>query len=299
MNNNCKIGAYVCHCGSNIAGTVDCTRVVEAVSGEENVVVARDYQYMCSDPGQELIRKDIKELGVNHVVVASCSPRMHEKTFRNVIKEEGLNPYLLDMANIREQCSWVTDDHEKATEKATALVRASIYRVALQEPLETREVVVNQNTLIVGGGVAGVQCALQIAQANKKVYLVEREPSIGGHMAMLDKTFPTLDCSACILTPKLVDTGADENIELLTYSDVIGVSGSVGNFKVKVRKKPRYVDYTNCTSCGECDKECPVNIPNEFENKLTTRKAIYRMFAQAVPNIPVIDTKNCIYFIYH
>lgn len=292
MSNNCKIGVYVCHCGSNIAGTVDCSRVVEAISGEESVVISRDYQYMCSDPGQELIRKDIKELGVNRVVVASCSPRMHEKTFRNVIKEEGLNPYLLEMANIREQCSWVTDDHEKATEKAAALVRAAIHRVVLQEPLETREVIVNQNTLVVGGGIAGVQCSLQIAQANKKVYLVEREPSIGGHMAMLDKTFPTLDCSACILTPKLVDTGADENIELLTYSEVIEVSGSVGNFKVKVKKKPRYIDYTNCTSCGECDKECPVNVPNEFENKLTTRKAIYRMFAQAVPNSYAIDKRE-------
>ena len=253
-----RIGVYVCHCGSNIAGTVDCEEVARFARGLESVAVARDYKFMCSDPGQELIKKDIRELGVNRVVVASCSPTMHEPTFRRVLQDEELNPYFFEMANIREHCSWVTEDKQKATEKAKALVSAAVRRVYYHQPLEKREVPINPNTLIVGGGIAGIQAALKIADSGNKVYLVEKEPSIGGHMAQLDKTFPTLDCSACILTPKMTLVGSHSNIALLTYSEIEEVSGYIGNFKVKIRKKARYIDLDKCTGCGECAKNCPV-----------------------------------------
>ena len=291
-NEEKRIGVYICHCGSNIAGTVDVEQVVKSAQGLPSVVVARDYKYMCSDPGQELIRQDIKNLGINRVVVASCSPLMHEKTFRRVCESVGLNPYLFEMANIREHCSWVTEDPAKATEKANALVSAAVRRVYYHEPLETKEVPVNSNTLVVGGGIAGIQAALEIADSEHKVYLVEREPSVGGHMAQLDKTFPTLDCSACILTPKMSDVGSHPYIELMTYSEVVDVSGFVGNFKVKVKKKTRYVDVGKCTGCSECEKVCPVEVPSEFDLGLGQRKAIYRPFPQAVPNVFTIDKRG-------
>jgi len=257
-----KTGVYICHCGSNIAGTVDVVQVSQYAGSLDSVVVARDYKFMCSEPGQDMIKQDIKDLGLNRVVVASCSPLMHEPTFRRVCEQAGLNRCLFQMVNIREQCSWVTEDSGKATEKAKALVHAAVRRVFYHEPLEIREVPVNSNTLIVGGGIAGIQAALEIANSHHKVYLVEREPSIGGHMAQLDKTFPTLDCSACILTPKMSDVGSHPYIELLTYSEVEQVSGYIGNFKVKIRKKARYVDEKKCTGCGECCNNCPVrNIP--------------------------------------
>jgi heterodisulfide reductase subunit A len=287
-----KIGVYVCHCGTNIAGTVDVDAVAKFAATLPNVAVARNYMYMCSDPGQELIRQDIKELGLNRVVVASCSPTLHERTYRRVCQESGLNPYLFEMANIREHCSWVTEDKNAATEKAKALVSAAVRRVYYQEPLETREVPVNPNTLVVGGGVAGIQAALEIADSKHKVYLVEREPSIGGHMIQLDKTFPTLDCSACILTPKMSLVGAHPYIELMSYSEVENVSGYVGNFKVKINKKARYVDVDKCTGCGECSAVCPVTVPNEFDLGLGNRKAIYRPFPQAVPNAFTIDKRG-------
>ena len=288
-----RIGVYICHCGSNIAGTVDCGEVARFAQGLEGVVVARDYRFMCSDPGQELIKDDIRRLGVNRVVVAACSPTMHEATFRRAIVEVGLNPYFLEMANIREHCSWVTEDKEKATEKAKALVSAAVRRVYYHQPLETREVPINPNTLVVGGGIAGIQAALKIADSGHKVYLVEKTPSIGGHMAQLDKTFPTLDCSACILTPKMTLAGSHPHIELLTYSEVEEVSGYIGNFTVKIRKKARYVDWGKCTGCGRCQEICPVSVPSEFEAGLGQRKAIYKPFAQAVPNKVVIDAENC------
>ncbi len=287
-----RIGVYVCHCGSNIAGTVDVGKVVEFARTLNSVVIARDYRFMCSDPGQELIEKDIKELGLNRVVVASCSPQMHEPTFRRVCREAGLNPYLFEMANIREHCSWVTEDNNRATDKAKALVSAAVRRVYYHEPLETKEVPVNPNTLIVGGGIAGIQAALEIADSEHKVYVVEKEPSIGGHMIQLDKTFPTLDCSACILTPKMTSVGSHSYIELMSYSEVAEVSGFVGNFKVKVRKKPRYVDVAECTGCGECVNVCPVEVPSEFDLGLSKRKAIYRLFPQAVPAAFVIDKQG-------
>ncbi len=292
-----RIGVYICHCGSNIAGTVDTGEVARFAQDLEGVVVARDYKFMCSDPGQELIKKDIKELELNRVVVASCSPTMHEPTFRRATQEAGVNPYLFEMANIREQCSWVTEDKEEATEKAKALVSAAVRRVYYHQPLETREASFNPSTLIVGGGIAGIQAALKIADSEHKVYLVEKDPSIGGHMAQLDKTFPTLDCSACILTPKMTLVGSHPYIEMLTYSQVEEVSGFIGNFKVKIRKKARYVDEELCTGCGLCQTKCPWKVDSEFEAGLGKRKAIYTPFPQAVPNIPVIDKEHCAYFL--
>ncbi len=291
-----RIGVYVCHCGSNIAGTVDIEEVVRFAQDLEGVVVARDYKFMCSDPGQELIKKDIKEMGVNRVVVASCSPTMHEPTFRRACQEAGLNPYLFEMANIREHCSWVTEDKQEATQKAKALVSAAVRRVYYHQPLETREVTINPNTLVVGGGIAGIQAALKIADSGHRVYLVEQSPSIGGHMAQLDKTFPTLDCSACILTPKMTLVGSHPYIELLTYSEVEEVSGYIGSFKVRIRKKARYIDEDKCTGCGLCQTKCPWKVDSEFEAGLGKRKAIYTPFPQAVPNIPVIDREHCAYF---
>ncbi len=292
-----RIGVYVCHCGTNIAGTVDVEAVAKAASAMPGVVIARDYKYMCADPGQELIKNDINELALTRVVVASCSPLMHERTFRRTCEEAGLNPYLFQMANIREQCSWVTEDRALATAKAIRIVAAAINRVPYQEPLEVKEFDVNPAALVVGGGIAGIEAALNLAAAGKQVYLVERQPSIGGHMAQFDKTFPTLDCAACILTPKMVDVAQHPNINLLAYSEVEAVEGFVGNFKVRVRKKARYVNEDNCTGCGLCEEKCPAKAPSEFEAGLGLRKAIYRPFPQAVPNIPVIDKATCIYFL--
>jgi heterodisulfide reductase subunit A len=292
-----KIGVYVCHCGSNIASVVDVPQVVEFAKGLKAVAIAREYKFMCSDPGQGMIKDDIKKLDLNRVVVASCSPLLHETTFRRAVQEAGLNPFLFEMANIREHCSWTTEDHERATEKAKALVSAAVKRVYYQQPLETKEAPVNANTLIIGGGIAGIQAALEIADAGHKVYLVEREPSIGGHMIQFDKTFPTLDCSACILTPKMTSAGSHPNIELMTYSEVTEVSGFIGNFKAKIRKKPRYVDMDKCNGCGVCYEKCPWKAPSEFDLGLGERKAIYVPFAQAVPNVPVIDTEHCAYFL--
>jgi len=288
-----KIGVYVCHCGLNIAGTVDAEGVAKYAGTLPHVVVSRDYNYMCSDPGQDLIKKDIKELGINRVVVASCSPRLHEPTFRKACQDAGLNPYLYEHANIREHCSWPhATDKRRATEKAKDLVRAAVRRVYYQEPLEIKEVPVNPNVLVVGGGIAGIQAALDIADGEKKVYMVERDASIGGHMIQLDRTFPTLDCSECILTPKMTDTGHHPNIELMTNSEVENVSGYIGNFKVRIKKKPRYVDIEKCNSCGECAKVCPVEVPDEFEMGLHMRKAAYLPLPQAVPASFAIDKRG-------
>ena len=292
-----RIGVYVCHCGSNIAGTVDIEEVVGSARELDGVAVARDYKFCCSDPGQEMIRADIAEWGLNRIVVAACSPTMHEATFRRVCQDSGINPYLFEMANIREQCSWVTEDKEKATEKAKSLLGSAVSRVFYQHPLATKEVSINPSALVVGGGIAGIQAALKIADAGYKVYLVEREPTLGGHMAQLDKTFPTLDCSSCILTPKMTLVGSHPNIELMAYSEVDEISGYIGNFKVNIRKKAKYVDEEKCNGCGICQEKCPSKAASEFDVGMGKRKAIYTPFAQAVPNIPVIDREHCIYFL--
>lgn len=289
-----RIGVYVCHCGLNIAGSVNCEEVAKYASTLPHVVLAKDNRYTCSDQGQELIKKDIKESKLNRVVVASCSPRLHEPTFRRACEEAGLNKYLFEMANIREHCSWVhLYEKEKATEKAKDLVKMAVAKAALLEPQQEAVVPIIRKVLVIGGGVAGIQAALDLADTGYKVYLVEREPSIGGRMAQIDKTFPTMDCSICILAPKMSDAGRHPNIELLTNSEVKEVKGYIGNFKVKVLKKPRYVT-KDCSACGDCVKECPVTTPNEFDVGLATRHGIYTPFAQAVPSTYVIDRKICL-----
>lgn len=298
--NKPKIGVYVCHCGTNISSIVDVENVRDWTQehlGIDGVVISRDYKFMCSSLGQELIEKDIKELGLERVVVAACSPHLHEKTFRNASERAGLNPYLTEMVSIREQVSWVHTDKVVATEKAKSLIAGTVKRVFYNEALEKLRVPINANTLVVGGGIAGIQAALEIANAGFHVYLVEREPSIGGHMAQFDKTFPTLDCSACILTPRMVEVGTNPNITLLTWSEVMSVSGFVGNFNVTVRKKARYVNEELCTGCGICWEKCPKKVIDDvYEAGLGHRKAVYTPFAQAVPRYPVIDRPNCTFF---
>jgi heterodisulfide reductase subunit A len=269
QNGQVRIGVYICHCGLNIAGTVHVNEVREFISRAPSVVIARDYKFMCSDPGQALIQQDIQQLHVNRVVVAACSPLMHELTFRNAAGKVGLNRYLVQMANIREHCSWIHDDARLATEKAKALISAAVRRVAWHQPLEPMRAEINPNVLIVGAGIAGIQAALEIAESGNTVYLVEREPTIGGRMGQFDKTFPTLDCAACILTPKMVSVGHRENIKLLSFSEVVGFSGYIGNFKVRVRRKARFVDESKCTGCGQCWNVCPAaRLPRKRTIKL-------------------------------
>ena len=294
-----RIGVYVCHCGTNIAGIIDVHDLAEFGSGLPGVVVSREYKYMCSDPGQELIKQDIRDHGLNRIVVASCSPHLHERTFRGALAEGGLNPYFFQMVNIREHASWVHPDRRAATEKARDLVRAAVRRVRHHKPLETRRVAVRDEVLVVGGGIAGIHAALTLANAGKHVYLVEREPTIGGHMAMFDKTFPTLDCAACILTPKMTAVKAQRNITLWTLSEVVEVGGYVGNFKVKVKRKPRYVREDLCVGCMECIDACVYKtgkVDDEFNLGLSKRKPVYIPFPQAVPQLVTIDPETCIEF---
>ena len=289
-----RIGVYVCHCGLNIAGSVDCAEVAKFAGTLPHVVLAQDNRYTCADQGQAGIKKDIKEHKLNRVVVASCSPRLHEPTFRKACEEAGLNKYLFEMANIREHCSWVhLYDREAATEKAKDLVKMAVAKAALLQPAEEAEVPITRKALVIGGGVAGIQAALDLADTGYKVYVVEKQPSIGGMMARIDKTFPTMDCSICILAPKMSDVGHHPNIELLTNSEVTQVKGYIGNFHVKVLEKPRYVT-KDCSACGECVKVCPIVAPNEFDVGLATRHGIYTPFAQAVPSTYTVDMNLCL-----
>ncbi len=297
VNGNPRIGFYICHCGTNIAAKVNVLLVTEYASTLPGVVVSREYKYMCSDPGQELIRRDIKEHKLNRVVVAACSPLLHERTFRTAAESGGLNPYYFQMVNIREHNAWVHEDKTAATVKAMDLVRAAIRRVAHHRELKPRSVEIKPDVLVVGGGIAGIHAALTLADAGKHVYLVEREPTIGGHMAKFDKTFPTLDCAACILTPKMTAVKANPNITLWTYSEVEKVDGYVGNFTVSIKRKPRYIDEELCVGCLECIDAClfkSAKFEDEFNLGLGKRKPIYIPFPQAVPLVAVIDPDTCI-----
>jgi heterodisulfide reductase subunit A2 len=290
-----RIGVYVCHCGLNIAGVVDVAKVAEYAKTLPDVVRARHYTYMCSEPGQRLIQDDIKADRLDRVVIATCSPRMHEETFRKAVAEAGLNPYLTEIVNLREHVSWAhTHEPGKATEKAKALVRMGVARARVLEPLQKRKVSAEKSVLVVGGGIAGIQASLDLANAGFKVYVVEREASIGGRMAQLDKTFPTLDCSACILTPKMVDVAKHGNITLMTNAEVTGVEGFVGNYNVTILKKPRYVDAEKCVGCEACTKVCPVKVPDKFNEKLTERRAVYVYSAHAVPKIAIVSPEYCL-----
>jgi len=292
-----RIGVFVCHCGSNIAGVVDTKRVAEELSGYPGVVYSTDYTYMCSDPGQNLVKEAIKEHDLTGVIVAACSPTLHEATFRKAATNAGMNPYRVEIANIREQCSWVHQgEKDRATEKAIRVIRSMVEKAKLDESLDPISVPMTHRALVVGGGVAGIQAALDIANAGYEVILVEKSPSIGGHMAQLSETFPTLDCSQCILTPKMVEASQHPRIRLLTYSEIDEVSGYVGNFKVKIKKRTPYVNRDVCTGCGLCSEKCPSKTPSEFEEGLAMRKAIYTPFPQAVPNKPVLDAEHCLYF---
>ena len=290
-----KIGVFVCWCGSNIAATVDVKKVAEVLRAEPGVVVSENYQYMCSENGQALIRNAIKEHGLTGVVVCSCSPRMHEATFRRTCESAGLNPYMVEIANIREQVSWIHKDIEEATEKAIVLGRTAIAKLKLNTPLTSGESAVIKRALVIGGGIAGIQSALDIAEAGFEVDIVEQSPTIGGNMAKLDKTFPTLDCAACILTPKMVDCAQNEKIDIMTFSEIEAVKGFVGNFKVQIRRKARFVDEKKCTGCGVCMQKCPSKKGlNDFNMGLNNRPAIYIPFAQAIPNVAIIDPEQCL-----
>jgi heterodisulfide reductase subunit A len=292
-----RIGVFVCHCGSNIAGVVDVKRVAQELAKHPGVVHSTDYTYMCSDPGQNLIKDAIKKHRLTGVIVAACSPTLHEATFRRAGTSAGMNPYQVEMANVREHCSWVHQgDKEKATRKAVKIVKTMVEKAKLDEALTPIAVPLTRRALVVGGGVAGIQAALDVANSGYEVVLVEKSPSIGGHMAQLSETFPTLDCSQCILTPKMVEAAQHPRIKLMTYSEIEDVSGYVGNFKVKIRKKSAYVNRDVCTGCGLCIQKCPAKADSEFDEGLAQRKAIYTPFPQAVPNKPVLDAARCIYF---
>jgi len=291
-----RVGVFVCWCGTNIAKTVDVQKVAAEAARLPGVVYATDYRYVCSEPGQKIVRDAIGEHNLDAVVVAACSPAMHEATFQRCIADAGLNPYVFQMANIREQCSWVHSDRELATAKALDQTAIAVGAAAKGKPLMRSEIPITKRALIIGGGIAGIQAALDIADAGYQVALVERQPSIGGRMAQFDKTFPTMDCSACILTPKMVDAARHPNIALHTWSEVESVSGYVGNFEVTIRKRARSVNLEKCTGCGICEEKCPSKVPSEFDAGLGMRRAVFRPFPQAVPNVPVIDRENCRYF---
>ena len=291
-----RIGVFVCHCGLNIAKTVRVSELAQFASTLPDVVVAKDYKFMCSTPGQEMIANDIKEHKLDRVIVSACSPLMHEQTFRKVLENAGLNKYLVTIVNIREQVSWVTHDIEEGTAKAKAVLNGAVYRARLLAPLTSRVIDVNDDVLVVGAGIAGIQASLELANTGKKVYLIEKNSTIGGHMAQFDKTFPTLDCSACILTPKMDAVMQHKNITLMTYCEVSDVKGFVGNFDVTVRQKARYIDHSKCNGCLACTEKCPGKGVSEWDEGLVKRKAIHIPFPQAVPQRPIIDRDACTFF---
>ena len=291
-----RIGVFICHCGLNIAGIIDVEKVARLISNYPGVIYATNYLYMCSEPGQNMIRKVVEKKKLDGVVVAACTPTMHETTFRNAVAFVGMNPYRCEIANIREQCSWVhRDNREKATEKATKIIKATIERIKLDKSLIPFTVPITKRALVIGGGIAGIQTSLDIANGGYDVVLIDKDQSIGGRMLQLSETFPTLDCPQCIATPKMVEVGQHPRIKLLTYSEIEDISGYIGNFKVKIRRKASFVDWNKCTGCGICIEKCPKTVPSEFDGYLAERKAIFTLFPQAVPNKPVIDSKSCLY----
>jgi len=294
-----KIGVFICECGPNIKNAIDIDEMITSVGKKENIVLVKAFGLLCSDEGKGLIKRDIEDCGLTRVVIAACSPKEHETTFRRVLIEAGLNPYLLQIANIREQCAWVVKDKNLATRKARSIVEAAIKRVVHHEPLEKREIECQSDVLIVGAGITGISAALSLAQKNRKVYLVEREPCIGGKVALYQEVFPNLECASCMLAPKLDEVLHNENIELLTCSEVTEALGFYGNFIFNVEEKARFVDIKTCVGCGACFEVCPVKVKNEYNEGLDERKAIYIPYAGALPNAPVIDREHCLHFIGH
>lgn len=291
-----RIGVFLCWCGSNIAEVVNVDKVIDAMKAYPGVAHAQYYKYFCSEPGQEIIIEDIKKYKLDGVVIAACSPAMHEATFRSAVSRGGLNEYECEIANIREQCSWVHRlQKEDATQKAIKIISSMVEKVKKNKPLEAISSPLVKRALVVGAGIAGMQAAIDIANSGHPVMLIERQPSIGGHMAQLAETFPTLDCSQCIITPKMVEVSQHPKIKLMTYAEVESVSGSVGDFSVKIRLKPGYVNREKCTGCGLCLEKCPVKVDSEFDQALGKRPAIYRLSPQAVPNKPVIDAEHCLW----
>ena len=291
-----RIGVFVCHCGTNIAGTVDVAKVAEELGKVNGVVFSTHYTYMCSSAGQQMIEDKIHELNLTGVVLCSCSPRMHEKTFRSCAERAGLNAYKVEVANIREQCSWVMKEMPDATEKAIALGKAAIAKTILDTPLIEGETPMTKRALVIGGGIAGITAALDIADAGFPVDIVEKDYTVGGKMARLDKTFPILDCASCIVTPKMTEVSQNSNIRILSYSEVCDVKGYIGNFEVDIKRHPRFVDETKCTGCGACIEKCPnKKVPNSFNLNLDNCKAINIPFAQAVPKVAAINADYCLH----
>lgn len=290
-----KIGVFVCWCGLNISRTVDIERVIKEVSKHPQVIVAEDYKYLCSEPGQNLIKKFVEDNDLGGLVVAACSPNMHEMTFRSLAQRCGINPYLCEMTNIREQCSWVHDNREEATQKAIDLINMTVEKVLKNEPLFSSTIPLTKRALVIGAGISGMEAALDIANAGYEVLLVDKRTYIGGHMTQLSETFPTLDCAQCILTPKTAEVARHPNIKIIPYSEVVEVKGYVGNFEIKINRKATFVDWNKCTGCGICVEKCPQKTYSEFERGLKDRKSIDIPFPQAVPFKVSIDKESCIY----
>lgn len=289
------MGVFICHCGANIANVVDVKDVAKFAGTLSEVVISKDHSFMCSEHGQKMIKDAIKKKKLNRVVVASCSPRLHEHTFKQAVSEAGLNPFHFEMANIRENVSWVHyDTPEKATEKAKHIVKGAVARARRLEAIGQKTVPVEQAVMVIGGGISGIQASLDVADMGVKVYLLEKEPSIGGNMARLVETFPTNDCAMCILSPKMADVARNSNIEILTYSELKDAKGYIGNFETIIEKKPRYVDEKKCVGCGDCAEKCPVEVKSEWDMGMGKRKAVYMQFPQALPSAYVIDEKNCL-----
>ncbi len=288
-----RIGVFVCHCGVNIAGVVNVKRVIEEAKSIPGVVHAEDYTYMCSEPGQELIVKAIREHKLDGVVVAACTPSLHYETFAKAVERAGLNRYMLEMVSIRELDSWVHIDKNLATEKATRLIAAAVAKLTGNKAYEPIRVKVTKKALVIGGGIAGITASLSLAKMGIPVILVEKTPSIGGKMAMLHETFPTLDCAQCILTPLMAEVARHPLVKIYTLTEVESVEGYVGNFKVKLRVKPRGVRVEDCRLCGFCERVCPVEVPSEFNRGLSKRKAVYIPFAQAIPAAYTVDFEHC------